>query len=91
MFAGEGFGFGAFRWCFGALAEEEPDLLSGFGGGAGEEAVVADTGKSFGQDVEKPAANELIQFLFKKLHPACFASLHLKRLSALFVGMEVED
>lgn len=60
MFAGEGIVFGEFRWSFGALAEKKPDLLSGFDGGAGEEAVVADSGKSFGQDVEEPTANELV-------------------------------
>ena len=58
--AGEGFFFGEMRWEFGALVEVAADLLTGFFGGTSHEAVVAHSGKSFGQDVEEPAPYKFV-------------------------------
>lgn len=60
VLAGEGFGFGEFRWSFGALAEEVTNFLARFFSSAGVEAVVADAGEAFGEDVEEPAPNKLV-------------------------------
>lgn len=46
---------------FGGLAEELADLGSGFFCGAGLEAVVADAAKALRQDVQAPAAEELMR------------------------------
>lgn len=60
MPAGEGFGFGEIGRCFDRRAEHETDAQAGLLGGGTQEPVVADAGKSLGQDVEEPAAEELV-------------------------------
>ena len=62
---GVGREFGKFDEGFGADAEEGSDAQARFDGGAGEEAVVADTGEAFGENVQKPAANELVKGEFE--------------------------
>ena len=58
--AGEGFGLGKVDGGFDALAEVEAHSLPGFFGGAGGDAVVTHSGKSFGENVEEPAPDELV-------------------------------
>ena len=48
VLTGEGFCFGRLRWALGALAEVVAHSLTGFFGGTGIEAVVTNSGKSFG-------------------------------------------
>jgi hypothetical protein len=66
--AGEGVLPGELWWSFGALAEEVADLLTGFFGGGGHEAIVANSGKSFGQHMQAPAPDELVRMKVKDAH-----------------------
>ena len=61
VLTGEGLWLGGIRWDFGGLVKEVTHSLPGLLCGAGLEAVVADPGEAFGQDVEKPAANEFVR------------------------------
>jgi hypothetical protein len=58
--AGERIEFGKLGQGFAELAQEETDFQSGACGGAAQEPVVPDAGKAFGEDMEQPAANELV-------------------------------
>jgi hypothetical protein len=59
--AGEGFGFGEGDDGFGTLSEVVAHAMPGFFGGAGLEAVMTDSGKSFGKDVEEPAPDKFVR------------------------------
>lgn len=64
MRAGECFG-GWKAWRdFGGLAEEAAEEITVLFGGSGGEAVVADSGEAFGQDVETPAADKFVGMEF---------------------------
>lgn len=54
------FGLGKFRFRFGIGSEMEADGLQGAGGRGTHEPVVTHTCKAFGQDVDQPAADELV-------------------------------
>ena len=58
--APEGFRLGRLDFLLGALAQEEADTLPGLDGSTGLVAVMSDPGEAFGQDVQAPAADELV-------------------------------
>eukprot|EP00392_Amoebophrya_sp_AT5.2_P019704 g20660.t1 len=57
--------FGEFYAGFGFLAEEGSDAKAGLEGGTGEEAVVADPGEAFGEDMKEPTAQEFASAEFE--------------------------